>query len=204
VSIEWCQVNSDKSGITGIILAGGKSSRFGKDKALIKLNNKSLLEISVEKMQLFCDTILISYNSRLPEHISCKQVSDKVQDIGPMGGISACLEASETDKNFVLSVDTPFIPLKLCMFIINNTGEFDVVVPQFNGRIYPLIGLYSKSFLKVLEEDIKNKRYKMMKAVEKSKHSVVQISKTSEFYNEFFFMNINTREDLKAAKKYLS
>lgn len=194
-------MNRYKRGITGIILAGGKSSRFGTDKALIKLNNKTLLEIAIDKMQLICDSVLISYNSPLPEHISYKQIPDKIQSIGPMGGLYTCLEVSNTELNMILSVDAPFVPTDLFSLLTDYTQDYNVVIPRYKENIYPLIGLYKKSFLKILEKDISNKRYKMMKAIKKSKHSVVEISDASEFYNDTFFMNINTREDLKTAEE---
>ncbi|PKP35407.1 MAG: molybdenum cofactor guanylyltransferase, partial [Bacteroidetes bacterium HGW-Bacteroidetes-17] len=133
------------SGITGIILAGGKSRRMGKEKGLIELNGKQLIQYAIEVLKPICETILISTNSNFYDFLSYQKIADEFPDSGPMGGIYSCLKASKTNQNLVLSCDMPFINSQLLKELIENSHEYDIVVP-WNGeqRFEPMCAFYHK------------------------------------------------------------
>jgi molybdopterin-guanine dinucleotide biosynthesis protein A len=147
--------------ITGIILAGGKSTRMGTDKALLQINGKTLLENALEICKPFCTTILISSNN--PEHniFGYQIIPDEIKYCGPIGGIYSCLKKSETDWNFVISVDAPFVTCDFVEFLISEIGEFDAVVPIHKNGKEPLIALYHKNCVSSIQERIELNYYKI-------------------------------------------
>ncbi|HSO89343.1 MAG TPA: molybdenum cofactor guanylyltransferase, partial [Draconibacterium sp.] len=91
--------------ITGIILSGGQSTRMGTDKALLQIKGKTLLERAVEICNPVCNAILISSNNPEHEKYGYQIYPDEIKNCGPLGGIYSCLKKSDTDWNFILSVD---------------------------------------------------------------------------------------------------
>src|SRR6266496_3170841 len=96
--------------ITGIILAGGKSSRMGTNKAFLRLGNKYVIEILADLMKnIFSKMILITNEPALYKFLKIDIYEDIYKNKGPLGGIHSGLVNSQTEKNFVLSCDIPFI-----------------------------------------------------------------------------------------------
>lgn len=105
--------------ITGFVLAGGKSSRMGQDKAFIYYENKFLFVHSVEKIKFFCDKIIISSTNKRFVELGYEILVDKFSNCGPMCGIYSCLLNSSTEKNLFIPCDTPFIPSELFADLYN-------------------------------------------------------------------------------------
>ncbi|MCF6240761.1 MAG: molybdenum cofactor guanylyltransferase, partial [Bacteroidales bacterium] len=97
----------DKNNITGIILCGGKSKRMGSNKALLQLNGKCIINYVTELLSNFCNEIIISTNSHELAFLKTELVADEFQTIGPIAGIYSALKHSKTEKNIILSCDTP-------------------------------------------------------------------------------------------------
>ncbi len=187
--------------ITGIILAGGKSKRIGVNKALQKLGNERLIDIIKNKIKNKCSKIIISANSIETLNTYPSSQEDLIRNIGPLGGIYTCLKKTHTKYNLVVSCDTPFINNGLIEYLIKNIINYDVIVPKINNFAHPTIGIYSKTFLKYIEESISDKDYNLYRIIKKSNYKTVDIKKEHEFYNENLFFNINTQEDLLTARK---
>jgi len=135
----------NKKNITGIILAGGKSSRMGSDKALILFNKITFLEHVKHALEPLVDDILIVSNN--PEHdkFNYQRISDSLNDAGPLAGLHAGLTHSETENNLVLSCDVPLIRTSVLETIItNNEEDKDVIQLEEQGKSHPLIALYKK------------------------------------------------------------
>ena len=98
-----------KNNITGIVLAGGKSSRMGLDKGLINMNNQTFIEAIINAMRpLVGDIIIVSNNSDY-DQFGYLRINDLIKDSGPMAGLYSGLYFSQSDYNLVLSCDIPFI-----------------------------------------------------------------------------------------------
>ena len=154
----------EKKDVTGIILAGGASSRMGKDKGLCEFKGKSLVLYAIEALVPICGTILISSNNTEDyQKFGFDVVVDKHKNIGPIGGIYSSLSRSSTQHNLVISCDTPFINIQLLEYVLANSSDHDIVVPEHgNSYIEPLAGYYSTSIISVLEYAIKVKDFKLM------------------------------------------
>lgn len=181
--------------ISAIILAGGKSSRMGQNKALMKLNNLSLVEHSIKIAKHFTNNILLSTNSNEYELLKITKIADLHKEIGALGGLHACLKYSETEKNIVLACDTPFISEKTIEKLISESKNFDITILK-NGDFYePLLGIYSKKVFQQIEKNISEKKYSLRQLIEKTNYNLVELNLKTE--NQL--ININTPADYKKA-----
>lgn len=136
---------SDKKHITGIILAGGKSSRMGADKALFLLNGSTFLDHIIRALKPLVDDILIVSNDERHSKFNLKRVRDTIADAGPISGLHAGLTHSSTENNLVLSCDIPLIETSMLEVLLqNNEDDIDVIQLAETDRVHPLIALYKK------------------------------------------------------------
>lgn len=181
--------------ITGIILSGGQSTRMGTDKALIQINGKTLMENAIEICKPFCSNILISSNHTTHEKFGFKVIPDEIKDCGPLGGIYSCLKHSETDWNFVLSVDAAFVEPEFVSFLISETGNYDAVAPVHDTGKEPLIAMYHKNGLSEMKKMLGSKNYKMYSLLNSINTKFVDSQKWVERYPKIF-RNLNRPDDL--------
>ena len=142
--------------LSGIVLAGGKSSRMGRDKAFITVRGKTLLQRQVDKLRAVgIEDIMIS--GRESENLG-RYVPDVYPDLGPLGGLHACLKSATGEACVVISVDTPMIPtfaLNLLIGAFQGSG-YDAAVMENDDIIQPMIGVYSVSVLPAIDEMLQN------------------------------------------------
>lgn len=139
---------------SGIILAGGRSTRMGRDKTLMKINGETLIEKMVSELGQVVDEVIIASNHfnkyNLPGTI---EVPDLFTGTGPMGGIHAGLLKASHPYAFVVAADMPLFNSDLANFLINNVNkDYDVVAPEIDGAWEPLCAVYSQTCLKTIEE----------------------------------------------------
>ncbi|MCF6332940.1 MAG: molybdenum cofactor guanylyltransferase [Draconibacterium sp.] len=181
--------------ITGIILAGGKSLRMGTDKAFIRLNEQTLLERAIKLCTPFCQPVLISSNNEEHDVFGYKIIPDEFKNCGPLGGIHSCLKKSETNWNFVISVDSAFVEHEFVKFLVSETNNFDAVVPIHAKRKEPLIAIYNKSSLSEIEKMLQSGNFKMHNLINSINTKFVNAQKWVEKYPKLF-LNLNLPEDL--------
>ncbi len=162
---------------SGIVLAGGKSSRMKTDKAGLLLNGKTLLEIQVEKLTtlgcddvivsgkvLPADNILISSDSQQPvdadQTATIHPVSDIIPDLGPMGGLYSCFPECNHSCAIVMSVDVPLLSKETLQQLLNAHFDKnpDATILSYSGRPEPLIGVYNTAHSALCKELIDNKK----------------------------------------------
>jgi molybdopterin-guanine dinucleotide biosynthesis protein A len=184
------------SDLTGIILAGGKSRRMGSNKALHEYNGLLLIEHSMNIINQLTDRIFISGQYNEYNRFDALKVSDNYFDIGPIAGIEACLSKSETNNNLFIPCDTPLLSIELLNSILEHSGNFDAVVPILpDGKVEPLVALYSKKILPVIREQISTGDYQIISLLKKIN------TKYLAFTNTGYFRNINTPDDLSDLHK---
>jgi molybdopterin-guanine dinucleotide biosynthesis protein A len=190
---------------TGIILAGGKSSRMGQEKGLVQLGGKRLIDIAIQNLSMVCDTILISSNGDSFNDTGFQVIEDVKPGIGPMGGLYSALLYSETTLNLVLSVDLPFVNEGLFRHLIESSKGYQAAVPWSGQEHYePLCACYDLSILPLMEAHIKSGNYKLPDLFRQINMNPLPIEPHLPFYHEALFMNINTKDDLIAAQKLLN
>ncbi|MBL7890771.1 MAG: molybdenum cofactor guanylyltransferase [Bacteroidia bacterium] len=183
-----------KEKITGIILAGGKSSRMGFDKGLIEINNKPMVQYIIDQLKLITDTILIISNNNEYNKFGHTVHADLIKNVGPIGGILTGLEYSQTKYNMVISCDTPFIKKNTLTELVKKIDKYDVIIASNKGEAHPLCGIYSKTIANQLRVLIENRQFKIRKAIQQFNTKVVEFETTSQF------VNINTKEELNNYK----
>lgn len=181
--------------VTGIILAGGKSSRMGKDKGLLMLNGKPMIQYVIDRLEELGVLILIVANHDQYQQFNYPVVEDLLKEKGPLGGIYTGLQHSESEINIVLSCDTPYIPTKLLeLLLAESTGEM-ITIPKFRNKKHPLIGVYKRETLKMIHSNVMSNQLKLMKVC--SDLGAKEVSIPEALYKEIHFSNINTQRELK-------
>lgn len=193
--------------ITAIILSGGKSSRMGENKSLMKLGNNTVIERVVELMQsLFTEVILITNTPEEYKFIEIPIYRDIYINRGPIAGIHSGLLNSRTEDNFIISCDIPLITSEIINYIIDFETQSPITVCQADGFIQQLAGKYSKSILPEIENILKlQDEEKHFPNKKKRKYSILsllnivdaEIIKANDlsFYKEGTFLNMNRQED---------
>lgn len=194
--------------ITGIILCGGKSTRMQTNKALLKIGKQTVIEIITTTLQsVFNDVILSANNINEYSFLNLPIIQDEFIDKGPLSGLHAAIKFSSTEKNFVISCDMPLIPLELINFIASYNSDKEIILPEANGKIQQLCGIYSKSIvseinkiftLSQIDKNIKGSVFELLNRIPKE---IVDVS-SFPFYNENIFFNMNSLEDYIYIKKY--
>mgnify|MGYP001353243447 FL=1 len=198
----------DHSNILGVVLAGGKSQRFGEDKCQVKLGDKLLIDyILSEIIDVFKEVLLIS-NNKIKYNNSNKisLVEDTKKGLGPLGGILTAMKwIRQNNKSYkwisTFPSDTPFFKKQ----ILNNFLE---EIKNYEGKLFfinsndtrhNIFGLWSIDLLESLEKDLDNGERK----VEMWANKIGVKSINMKFENKDPFFNINTKEDLIKAEEYL-
>ncbi|MDO5981055.1 molybdenum cofactor guanylyltransferase [Flavivirga spongiicola] len=184
----------DKKDITGIILAGGKSSRMGTDKGFLVLNEKSFIQRSIDAIKPLVSNIIIVSDNPDYDILSYERVTDTIKDAGPIAGICSGLDASQTNYNLVLSCDIPLIKTEILeKLIMNIDTNSDIIQIESNGKAMPLIALYKKQCSIIFNNLLKTDEKRLRMAV--SQCRVKNIPLDNNDYNTT--MNVNTKEELK-------
>jgi len=189
--------------MTVIILAGGRSSRMGTDKAFIKIGNQPLIKRQIELLRKVFKQIIVVTNS-LPKYRGYKGIkiiSDIIPHRGPLGGIYSGMVASSSTYNFVVACDMPFINQALIRYIMRNKNSYDIIIPKIDRKYHPLFGIYSKNCLPIIEKRIKQQRFKVSSIFSKVKTNFISKHEIRQFEpNLLSLMNINIPGDLIRVK----
>jgi len=196
-----------ENNIIGIILAGGKSSRFGEDKSNIRLGNKTLLDHTIDKIEKeFSEVLIISNNKNYNfKNKKIYTVKDCIEgQLGPLAGILTAMKwVKENKKNYrwiaSFPCDTPFFDTKLISKLKLKTKETSKKLIFLNSdkKRHNIFGLWSMDLIETLEKDIKNSFRKVEIWADKVGYESININ-TEKFDK---FLNINTKEDFEKAKK---
>lgn len=189
--------------VTAFILAGGKSSRMGTDKAFLELAGKPLLSLALEHARsVTSDARIVGDRKRFAAFAPV--VEDIYADRGPLGGIHAALGSSGSEWNLVLGVDMPFLEPQFLAYLIaaaKSSGAV-VTVPSANGGLQPLCGVYRKEFAAAAERSLsqgKNKIDALFSEVSQRIISEQEIIDSG--FSSHQFRNLNTPEDWDGAKR---
>jgi len=183
----------------GIILAGGKSTRYGRNKALENIGGRTLIEHVVETMtSLFESIILITNTPAEYAHLGLPMHEDLIKGLGPIGGIYTALKVIDKDFGFVVACDMPFLSKTLITHMVSIKESFDVVVPRMDWKIEALHAIYRKSCLKQIEKNIAQEIYQVMRLFESVTVRYVEEEEIIQFDPELkSFLNINRPQDLR-------
>ena len=178
------------------ILAGGKSSRMGTDKGLVMLGERPMIDHILTPMNTLSDRVIIVSNNPQYEAFGVRLIPDTLEDLGPAGGILSALQDSETDLNLLVSCDMPGINGAAANFLIQHSPDFQIILPEYQGRIEPLFGIYKKECVRVWEEKVLSGDHKLRLLIQHFRTKTVNVDHHPLFQAPFF-TNVNTPEDLE-------
>jgi len=203
--------------VTGIILSGGKSSRMGQNKSLMKIGGTTIIEGVVDLMlSLFPEVILITNEPDDYKFLDLPMFEDVYRYKGPLAGIHSGLKHSKTNINFIISCDLPFMTKEMINYLIEYKTDKLITVAKADGFIQQLAGKYSKECLspaeKILKEVVNNENRNVIQ--KKRKCNVLSLidvvgaeiipAESLPFYNEDLYFNMNRTEDYNLLLNKLS
>jgi molybdenum cofactor guanylyltransferase len=178
------------------VLAGGRSSRMGQDKALMRIGGRTLLERALDKLP----TARVA-GARSDLSAFAPVIPDIHPDCGPLSGIEAALAASQSTFNVFLPVDMPLLPASFLAWMLHRaqiTGA-RATIPRLSGQPQPLCAVYQRDLLPTITSALQRGEYKVMAAIGQGDlFDVEMLASTSlepatPVYR--WFHNCNTPED---------
>jgi molybdopterin-guanine dinucleotide biosynthesis protein A len=189
------------AGAAAIILAGGKSSRMGRPKALVPFDGQPLIAHLVRWLKQSFDKLIIvaAPEQELPK-LSATLVRDDLPYRGPVGGIYYGLRAAGEEFAFVTSCDAPFLNLSLVRFLTTRILHCDVVVPYWEGRFQPLHAVYRTSVAPLLAEQLERNELRPVSLFERVRTLRIHENEIRRFDPDGrSFLNMNSPEDYRTA-----
>jgi len=189
-------------GVTGVILAGGKSSRFGANKAFADVNGRQLIRRVVDAMSsVFEDLIIITNDPKEYSFLGLPMYEDLIKGLGPLGGIYTGLEKMPERLGFFVACDMPFLNEGLVRHITETMNDdLDAVVPKIDWKMEPLHSLYSKTCLPAIKGLIDSGECMINRFFQKIQVRFLdedEIRRHDPFLRSFF--NINRPDELADA-----
>ncbi|MGH7495577.1 MAG: molybdenum cofactor guanylyltransferase [bacterium] len=133
---------------TALILAGGKSSRMGRDKALLPLGNTTVIEFLMARLRQVCEEVIVVTRLEQPySSLGASVLFDLMPDKFSLGGLYSGLLQSPAQVNFVCACDMPLISPSVVSYLLELLTDFDVAVPRLEGQVEPLCAVYTKACL---------------------------------------------------------
>jgi len=183
-----------------ILLAGGKSSRMGANKAFLHFSGQSLLDRALGVLKQACGSVTIVGDPSAFADFG-PVVADVFPDCGPLGGIHAGLSASSAEFNVVLAVDMPFVTSELINFLLVAAEDSDAVVtvPRTRTGFQPLCAVYRRQFARTAERALLEGRYRVDAAFANLPLRIVNEGDLAGAgFSESNFFNVNNPEDWRA------
>ncbi|MDD2511528.1 MAG: molybdenum cofactor guanylyltransferase [Syntrophomonas sp.] len=189
---------------SGIILAGGKSSRMKFNKAFARITSQTAIEIIIEKFTaFFSETMIITNDPELYLHLGLPVFTDVYPRQGPVSGIHSALYHAANEAVFLLGCDMPFVEMQVVEYMLQMLGDHDSVVPCIDSQLQPTSAVYHRKCLPLFTSCLENQRLKLTRIFyEEIDALVIQEEELAQFGNprEIFF-NVNDPTALNTAKE---
>ena len=186
----------------GFVLAGGKSSRMGADKAFLDFGGETLLARALSVLGAVCDRVaIVGEPARFQEYGVV--VADVFSGCGPLAGIHAALANSTAELNLMLAVDMPFVSCELLAFLFATAEKSHAVVavPRAGNGLQPLCAVYRREFALIAEQALRAGKYKIDAAFSGVATRVVEEDElVAAGFSERNFFNVNTPQERVAAE----
>ncbi|MEC0169251.1 molybdenum cofactor guanylyltransferase [Paenibacillus graminis] len=209
---------------TGILLSGGYSRRMGRDKALLELGGRTVIaRLGDELSKVAAGTVIACGEQEREAYrfLQLPQIIDRYPGCGPLAGLHAALYQASTEWSVVAACDLPFASAEFMRYMMSPVAEpTRKLVPNYNGdclqvdavvsvsnsgRVQPLLGLFHKRVLPVLEEALQGRRFRVMECLDALEVLYIpEAGFTGGPSGPSPLYNMNTPEDYAAALKLVS
>jgi molybdopterin-guanine dinucleotide biosynthesis protein A len=202
--------------VAAFVLTGGKSSRMGQEKSALLLNGNTLLERAIEIAHVASDDVrLLGTPDRVPQEVGAPYlpavgrcgitvIPDRFPGCGPLAGIDAALAATNAELNFILSVDTPFVPEGFVRYLVERARGHDALVtyPHLNSGYQPLCAVYRKEFGPIAEAALQSGHYKIDPLFARIPTCTIDDAELRKLgFSDEIFDNLNTPDDWERAQQ---
>ena len=197
-------VNADRTDVAAFVLAGGKSTRMGTDKAFVEYDGRTLLARALDLARSVTPDVRIVGSAEKFAPFA-PVVEDIFPDRGPLGGIHAALRSSLSELNVMLAVDTPFVSWAFLQYLISqarSAPEAAAVVPRDQAGSQPLCAVYRRQFADAAETTLRAGRNRIDVLFDTVPTRVIKPEELEGAgFSRSIFRNLNTPEELEAEKR---
>jgi len=188
--------------VSGVILAGGQSSRMKVNKAFIRFQGRPLIEAVMESLSPLCGELIIVTNTpELYRHLPARLVSDVYPGTGALGGLYSGLRAACHDYTLAVACDMPFLNTQLLRYLIYQAPGYDIVIPRPGNYLEPLHALYHRHCLGPMERVLQAGGLRIVDFFPEVRVRYVEEDEINLLDPEHLsFLNINTPADLERAQ----
>ena len=187
----------DAASVTGVVLAGGRSSRFGRDKALLDFDGETLLARAVRTLRSVADEVLVlGPPERAAQAAGARVIPDERPGDGPLPALATALRAMRGERMVAVATDMPLINSRLLAYLLDRSQGFDVTVPRVGGRTQQLHAVYARTSLPAIEEQLRRNDLKIDRFFGSVRTLLIEEDEIARLDPEFrSFRNINTEAD---------
>lgn len=189
--------NERNKGVTGVILAGGVSSRMGSNKALLPYRGGRFIEaIHRQLAEIFPEVLLVTNTPEQYQFLPCRKVADLIPGMGPLAGIHSGLYHSTSRYVFAVACDMPYLNEELVKYLAARAAGNDVVIPESDKGVEPLHAVYGREALDAIEDALVAGHQRIVSFFDRVRVAKVAREEVALFDPEFrAFRNINTPEE---------
>jgi molybdenum cofactor guanylyltransferase len=191
----------------GFVLAGGRSSRMGHDKAMLEIDGVTMLQRAIDLLRsLSMELGIVGSSSEFPPHLDVRVIPDDWPGAGPLGGIATALKYSSQDWNLIIACDMPYLTSPWLEFLIHRAraSSAQAVVPRSDRGPEPMCAAYHKQAEAVVRGALENGVRKVTDGLAVLKVEYIEPDEWKPFDSEsYLFKNMNTPADFEEAKATL-
>jgi molybdopterin-guanine dinucleotide biosynthesis protein A len=192
----------DRSRVTGVVLAGGGSSRLGRDKAMLQIGGQPLLTRAVRLLHTLAEEVLVLGPPERAAHApDARVIPDQRPGDGPLPALATALREMRGDRLVAVATDMPFLNVDLLRFLLDRADAYDVVVPRVGDRTQQLHAVYARACLPVITAQLERNDLKFDRFFTSVRTLIVEEAEVAWLDPGFLsFRNINTEADWAAVQ----
>lgn len=176
------------------ILAGGKSTRMGQNKALMEYQNETMIGRIAREFSDFGEVLVSASQKGIYETDGVRVVYDEHREIGPIEGIRQLVNAAGKEYIFICAADMPFVNREIAEYLAEFiSSDYDCWVITDEERVHPLCAIYSKRILPVIGELIRQGKYRLMELLNRVRTKYVSLTRTN--FDRRVVRNVNTKDE---------
>ncbi len=189
--------------VTGIVLAGGRSRRLGRDKALLPFEGEPLVVRAVRLLKGLCPEVLVitGEERRYTALLDVPVVEDLVKGAGPLGGLYTGLAVSSHDYNLVVACDMPLLDRKVLSLLlerIEQSPQAEAILPEVRGQLEPFPGIYHRGCSAKIRELLARGSRRVHEFLELVPKAVIAAEEVLALDPDLqSFINLNSPEELE-------
>lgn len=184
------------------ILAGGKSSRMGSDKGLVKITGKPMIQYLIESIGILPYPLRIIAHDPAYRQFDLKVIEDTIPEKGPLGGLLTALTNAKGNNVCLLSCDMPFLNAETLNTLITQSKENYITVSKLKDRTLPFPGVYPASLISAVEEHVVTDKLKLQSFIQEKPHQFFALDERFKL-SPIEFININKPTDIAQAATWL-